>query len=80
MKICSNTNHLIQSEFYISATVTNSCQCTQQNVRKILENRLKNTLSGVRHSEKNCEAAEEEYYPGEIELENEGSNDNWRFT
>ena len=80
MKICSNTNHLIQSEFYISATVTNSYQWTQQNDRKILGNRLKNTLSRVRHSEKNREVAEEEYYQGEIELENEGSNEDGRFT
>ena len=62
------------------STVTNSYQCTQQNVRKILENRFKNTLSRVRHSVKNREAAEEEYYPGEIEIENEGSNEDWRFT
>ena len=34
-----------------------------------------NAPSGVRRSENNSQAAEEKSYPEEIELENEGSNE-----
>lgn len=34
----------------------------------------------VNQSEKNHQAVEEESYTGEIELENERSNEDWRFT
>ena len=66
---------LIQSEFYLSATVTKRYQCTQQkSCTKNRGNSLRNAPSKVRCSEKNRQAAEEESYPGEIELKNEGSN------
>ena len=38
-------------------------------------NSLPNAPSGVSRSEKNRQAAEKESYPGEIELENEGNNE-----
>ena len=40
-----------------------------------MENSLSNAPSRSRHSEKNREAVKEESYPGEIELENKGSNE-----
>ena len=51
---------LIQSEFYLSAGVTKSYQCTQKNLRKIVGNSLPHAPSRVRRSEKNRHAAEEE--------------------
>ena len=54
-------------------------QCTQQDVQKIVANSLWNTPSCVRGSEKKRQAAEQKTYPWEIELENEGSNEDWRF-
>ena len=60
---------LIQSEFYLSAAVTKSYQCIQQDVQKIKENSLPNGSSRVTSSEKNHLAVEEESYPEEIELE-----------
>ena len=68
---------LIQSEFYLSAGIIDRkrYQCTQQDVRKIVRTSLPNASSRVRHSEKNFQAADEESYPGEIELENEGRNE-----
>ena len=54
-------------------------QCTQQDVQKIVANSLWNTPSCVRGSEKKRQAAEQRTYPWEIELENEGSNEDWRF-
>ena len=41
---------------------------------------LTNAPPRVKRSEKKFQAAKEESYPGEIELENKGSNENWRFT
>ena len=35
--------------------------------------------SSVKHSEKNYQPAGEESYLGEIELESEGSNEDWIF-
>ena len=71
---------LVLSEFYLSAAFTNRYQCTQQDVRKIVGDSLPNAPSRVRYSEKNRQAVEEECYLGEIELENEGSDEDWRFT
>ena len=71
---------LIQSEFYLLAAVTKRYQWAQQDVQKFLGNNLQNTLSRVRHSEKNRQAAEEGSYPGEIGLENGRSNEDWRST
>ena len=65
---------LIQPEFDLSAAVTKRYYCTQQDVHKTVGNSLANALSRARHSRKNHQAAEEESYPGEIELKNEGSN------
>ena len=72
-------SNLIQSEFYLSAAFTKRHQYAQQHVRKIVGN-SRNAPSCVRRSEKNRQAGEEESYPGDIELENEGSNEDWRFT
>ena len=66
---------LILPEFYLSAAVTKRYQCIQQDVRKIVGNSLPNAPSRVRRPEKNCQAAEKEGYPEEIELGNEGSNE-----
>ena len=71
---------LVQFEFYLYAAVTKRYQCTQQDVRKIVQNSLPNAPSRVRGSEKNGRSVEEESYPGEIELEIVGSNEDWRFT
>ena len=71
---------LIPSEFYLSAAVTKRYQWTQQDVQKFVGNSLQNALSRVRHSEKNRQAAEGGSYTGEFELENGGSNEDWRFT
>ena len=68
---------LIQSEYYLSAAVTK--RCTQQDVRKIVRNSLRNPPSRVRHSEKNCQAAKQESYLREVELESKGSIEDWRF-
>ena len=65
---------LIHSEFY-SGAVTKRYQCTQKDVQKIVGNSLPNALSRVRGSEKNRQAAEKESYAGEIELGNEGCNE-----
>ena len=64
---------LTQSEFYLSAASEKRHQCSQQDLQKIRGNSLPNTPLPVR-----CQALEEESYLGEIELENEGSNENWR--
>ena len=91
MKICPNAKDfwflfskwnfiLIQSQFYFSAAVAKWYQLTQHYLRKIVENSLANAPFPVRRSEKNCQTAEEESYPVEIELENEGSNEDWAFT
>ena len=61
-------------KFEYSAAVTKWYKCTQQDERKIVGNSLPNAPSRVRRSEKNRQAAEKEK-PGEIELENEGSNE-----
>ena len=45
-----------------------------------MENSLRNTPPRVRRSEKNCQAAEEESYPGEIELEKERNGEGLRST
>ena len=66
---------LIQSESYLSVAVTKRYQCTKQDVRKIVGNSLPQALSRVRRSEKNRQAPEEGSYPREIELENEGNNE-----
>ena len=66
---------LIQSEFYLSAAVTKWYQCKQKDVRKIVENSALHVPSRVRPSERNRQAAEQESYPGEIELENKGINE-----
>ena len=66
---------LIQPEFYLTAAVTKRYQCTQQDVRKIVGNSLPQAPSSVRRSENNRQAPEEGSYPREIELENEGSNE-----
>ena len=50
-------------------------QCRQQDVRKMVGNSLPNAPSLVRRSKKNRQATAEESYPGENELENEGSNE-----
>ena len=68
---------LIQSEFYLSAAVTK--RCTQQDVRKTVRNNLRNAPSRVTRSEKNCQAAEQESYPREVELGSKGSIKDWRF-
>ena len=41
-------------------------------------NSLSNAPWRLGHSEKNYQAAEEKSYPGEIKLENEVSNEDWR--
>ena len=52
---------------------------TQQDARKIVGNNLPYApIWHVRGSEKNLQAAEEESYPGEIELENEGINEDFK--
>ena len=66
---------LIQSEFYLSAAVTKRNQCKQQDVRQIVGNCLPYVPSRARRSEKNRQATEEECYSREIELENEGDNE-----
>lgn len=65
---------------YLSATVTKRYQCTQEDESKVVENTLQNAPSCLKHSQYNRQAAEEESYPGEIELQNERRNENWRFT
>ena len=65
---------LIQPEFDLSAAVTKKYSCTQQDVHKTVGNSLANAVSRARRSKKNHQAAEEESYPGEIELKNKGSN------
>ena len=49
---------LIQSEFYLLAAVTKSCQCTEQHVQKIVVNSLPHAPSRVRRSEKNSSGSE----------------------
>ena len=51
---------LIRSGFYLSAAVTNRCQCKQQDVQKTMGNSLPNAPSHVRHSATNRQAAEEQ--------------------
>ena len=86
MRICSNAKRFlflfwywnltwIQSVFCLSAAVTKRYQSTQD-----VENSLRNTPPRVRRSEKNCQAAEEESYPGEIELEKERNSEDLRST
>lgn len=65
---------------YLSAAVTKRYQCTQEDESKVVENTLQNAPSHLKHSQYNRQAAEEESYPGEIELQNERRNENWRFT
>lgn len=43
---------------------------------KVVENTLQNAPSRLKHSQYNRQAAEEESYPGEIELQNERRNEN----
>ena len=71
---------VIQFEFYLSAKVSKRYQCTQQNVQTIVRNSLPNAPSCERRSEKNHQATEEEVFPGQLELENKESNEDWRFT
>ena len=62
---------LIQSEFHLTAAVTKRYQYTQEDVRKIMENGLRDTPSSVRRSERKRQTVEEESdvsHPGEIEL------------
>lgn len=70
----------IQSEVHVSAVVTKRYQCTQKDVQKIVGISLSIASSCVRYSQKNRQAVEEERYPGEIELQNKGSNKYWKFT
>ena len=63
----------IQSEVHVSAVVTKRCT-------KIVGISLSIASSCVRCSQKNRQAVEEESYPGEIELQNEGSSKYWKFT
>ena len=65
---------------HFSAAVTKKHECTQKGAQKIVRNSLRNTPSRVRRLEENRQAAQEESYPGEIELENEESYENLRFT
>lgn len=60
---------------HFSAAVTKRHECTQKGAQKIVRNSLRNTPSRrVRRLEENRQAAQEESYPGEIELQNEGSS------
>ena len=62
------------------SAVTKRCQCTREDESKVVENTLQNAPSRLKHSQYNRQAAEEESYAGEIELQNERRNENWRFT
>ena len=61
---------------HFSAAVTKRHECTQKGAQKIVRNSLRNTPSRVRCLEENRQAAQEESYPGEIELEIEESYEN----
>ena len=71
LKICSNAKNfefpfwywnliLIQSEFYLPASVTKRYKCTQEDVRKFVGTSLRNAPSHVRRSQKNPQATGEE--------------------
>ena len=70
---------LIQPELYLSAGVTTRHKCTQEDLLTVVGNSRAHAPSRGRHLEKNRQEAKEECYPGEIELENEGSNENSRL-
>ena len=70
---------LIQSKFYLAATLSKRYPCTQQDVQKVVENSLPDTPSRVTHSEKNRQAAEEAIYPGSYQV-TQLKNEGWRFT
>ena len=65
----------MEFNFYSFWILSFSYQCTHQYVQKDMGNSFPNPPSRLR-----LQAVEEQSYPGEIDLENKWSNEDWRFT